>query len=44
MVCTIMENYINEENKSYLTVGFMKVSVTLVVMLLLTLIYAYVGD
>lgn len=44
MVCTIMQNYINEENKSYLTVGFMKVSVTLIVMLLLTLIYAYVGD
>ena len=39
-----MENYIKEENKSYLTVGFMKVSITLVVMLLLTLIYAYVGD
>ena len=39
-----MENYINEENKSYLTVGFMKVLITLVVMLLLTLIYAYVGD
>ena len=39
-----MENYINEENKSYLTVGFIKVSVTLIVMLLLTLIYAYVGD
>ena len=39
-----MENYINEENKSYLTVGFMKVSITLVVILLLTLIYAYVGD
>ena len=39
-----MENYINEENKSHLTVWFMKVSITLVVMLLLTLIYAYVGD
>ena len=39
-----MENYIKEENKSYLTVGFMKVSITLVVVLLLTLIYAYVGD
>ncbi len=44
MVCTIMENYINEENKYYLTVGFMKVLITLVVMLLLTLIYAYVGE
>ena len=44
MVCTIMENYINEENKSYLIVGFMKVLITLVVMLLLTLIYAYVGE
>ena len=44
MVCTIMENYTNEENKPYLTVGFMKVSITLVVMLLLALIYAYVGD
>ena len=44
MVCTIMENYINEENKSYLTVGFMRVSITLVVMLLLTLIYAKVGE
>ena len=34
----------NQQVKSYLTVGFMKVSITLAVILLLTLIYAYVGD
>ena len=34
----------NQQVKPNLTVGFMKVSITLAVMLLLTLIYAYVGD